>query len=74
LPPLAAGQYSIDLMLGQPNVPCFDYIEEALVVSVLPGVHAGSGCRTVRQLRHGCVFIQTTPVPSSLGAGSTGGP
>jgi lipopolysaccharide transport system ATP-binding protein len=62
LPPLAAGRYSLDLMLGQPNVPCFDYLEEALAFDALPGPHAGSGCILVRRLRQGCVFIDATPL------------
>lgn len=62
LPQLAAGRYALDLMLGQPNVPCFDYIEEALVFDVLPGSHLGAGCLLVQRLRQGCVFIEATPL------------
>jgi lipopolysaccharide transport system ATP-binding protein len=68
IPPLAAGRYSLDLMLGQPNVPCFDYIEEALVIDVLPGVQSGSGCVLVQKLRQGCVFIEATPLRASARA------
>jgi lipopolysaccharide transport system ATP-binding protein len=71
LPPLAAGRYWLDLMVGLPSGPCFDYIEEALAVEVLPGVHSGSGCRLVQTRRQGCVFIDSTPLRTSARARNT---
>jgi len=65
LPAMAAGRYWIDIMLGLPQAPCMDYIEEALAIDVLPGAHSGSGCRTVQSRRHGCVFIEAIPLRDS---------
>ena len=72
LPPLAAGRYWVDLMVGLPNAPCLDYIEEALAVDVLPGPHSGSGCRLVHSRRHGCVFIEAIPLHASGRANGAG--
>jgi hypothetical protein len=67
---MAAGRYWLDLMVGLPGAPCLDYVEEALAVDVLPGLFSGSGCRTVRSRRRGCVFIETTPVRDSVRNGA----
>ena len=72
LPAMAAGRYWLDLMVGLPNAPCLDYVEEALAVDVLPGVHSGSGCRTVRSRRRGCVFIESIPIRDPARHGGPG--
>jgi ABC-type polysaccharide/polyol phosphate transport system ATPase subunit len=74
LPDMAAGRYWLDLMVGLPNGPCLDYVEEALALDVLPGVQSGSGCRTVRYRRRGCVFIEAIPIRDSARNGSPGRP
>jgi lipopolysaccharide transport system ATP-binding protein len=61
LPILAGGRYSLDLMLSEPKVRFYDYLEEALTFSV-NAAHHGSGWEFQQSRGQGCVLFNAREV------------
>jgi lipopolysaccharide transport system ATP-binding protein len=62
LPRLAAGRYSIDLALGEPNARCFEYLEGALTIEVSQPIARSTGWRFHQKRSQGCVLIDAVPL------------
>jgi lipopolysaccharide transport system ATP-binding protein len=59
---LAAGNYTIDVMLAEPGVRFFDYLEAVLEFSVLPVPHEDTGWVFSQKRGQGCVLLNPTAV------------
>ena len=59
---LAAGNYTIDVMLAEPGVRFFDYLEAVLEFSVLPVPHENTGWVFSQKRGQGCVLLNPTAV------------
>src|SRR5262249_17778924 len=60
LPLLAEGRYSLDLMTVEFGVRFFDYLEEALIINVLPANNANTGWEFKQSRGQGCILLETT--------------
>ena len=62
LPYLAAGRYSLDLMLAETGVGFYDYLEEALTFSVSPSNHPVTGWEFRQGRGQGCSLLEVDEV------------
>jgi hypothetical protein len=60
VPYLAEGRYSLDLMVVEPEIRFLDYLEEAIILDILPTNNPKTGW-TFRQARgQGCILLETS--------------
>jgi lipopolysaccharide transport system ATP-binding protein len=59
-PKLAEGRYSLDLMIADPGVAFFEYLEEGLVFTVLSSNKHFTGWVFQQTKRQGCILLETT--------------
>jgi lipopolysaccharide transport system ATP-binding protein len=62
LPYLAAGRYTLDLMLAETCVRFYDCVEEALVLTVVPSNHQQTGWRFEQARGQGCMLMDVVEV------------
>jgi lipopolysaccharide transport system ATP-binding protein len=62
LPYLAAGRYTLDLMLAETCVRFYDCVEEALVLTVVPSNHRQTGWRFEQARGQGCMLMDVVEV------------
>jgi lipopolysaccharide transport system ATP-binding protein len=60
LPHLAEGRYSIDLMAVESGIQFFDYLEEAIILNLLPDNNAATGWEFRQARGQGCVLLETS--------------
>jgi lipopolysaccharide transport system ATP-binding protein len=66
LPYLAAGRYSVDLILAAANSPYRDYIEEAMTFAVSSSNFEQVAYPYEQSQNRGCVFVASRPLDAGL--------
>jgi lipopolysaccharide transport system ATP-binding protein len=59
-PFLAEGRYSLDLMAVESGIRFFDYLEEALIVTMLPANNDKTGWQFRQSRGQGCILLETS--------------